>query len=72
MWLIKGLFAGLVTAFLFTVFYYTRALGPWTSGKAVGVSVPQALFLHRPLYWVASGLIVLTVCVISRLFHTVR
>ena len=71
-WMIKGLAAGLFAFFLFTFFYFNHYLGPWTSNKAVSLSVPKALFLHRPLYWVASVLIVLVACMIAKLFHSVR
>ena len=72
MWMIKGLSLGLFSFVLFTIFYYSYWTGPLVPNKAVSANLVAGLTLHRPLYWVAFGLTVLTVCVMSRLFHTVR
>jgi hypothetical protein len=71
-WMIKGLSFGLLTFLLFTVFYYGYSMRPLTSNKAIGVSAITSITLHRPLYWVAFGLTVLTVCVMSKLLHLGR
>jgi hypothetical protein len=71
-WMIKGLFFGLLSFLLFTLFYYGYAMRPLVSNKAVGVSAITSITLHKPLYWMAFGLTVLTVCVITKLLHSVR
>ena len=72
MWMIKGLSVSLLSFVLFTILYFTYWNWPLTSNRATGFSVIQSLFLHRPLYWIASGLIVVVACMVARLFHTVR
>jgi hypothetical protein len=72
MWMIKGLFAGLFSFVLFTLVYYGYWMRPLVPGKAVAVSAVTSLTLHRSLYWVAFGLTMLTVCVMSKLLHQVR
>jgi hypothetical protein len=71
-WMIKGLFFGLFSFLLFTIFYYGYWTRPLIANKAVSLNLVTGLTLHRPLYWVASILIVLVACVIAKLFHTVR
>jgi hypothetical protein len=71
-WMIKGLFFGLFSFVLFTILYFTYWNWPLQSNRATGFSVIQGLFLHRPLYWIVSGSIVIVACMIARLLHTVR
>jgi hypothetical protein len=46
MWVIKGLFFGLLSFLLFTVFYYGYWMRPLVPGKAVGVNAVTSLTIH--------------------------
>ena len=72
MWMMKGLFFGILSFLLFTVFYYGYSMRPLVPDKAVGLSAITSITLHRPLYWVAFGLTLLTVVVMARLLHSGR
>jgi hypothetical protein len=69
MWLIKGVFFGLLIFIFFTVIYFFVFMGPPRQGVAIDLSVIKMNTIDQPLYWVAFIFTMATSCVIARLLN---